>query len=90
MPELVTLPLPVYAVPGNNPTSPPAVPEIVVGPVFVIALPANTPYVVVVPGRIVGPAAEVITGASSRCVATAAMGIPHNSRAAFSEKFFFM
>jgi hypothetical protein len=48
------------------------------------------PYVVVVPGRIVGPAAEVITGANNRCVATAAMGIPHNNRDAFSEKFFFL
>ena len=45
----MTLPLPVYDVPGDKPTSPPAVPEMVVAPVFVMALPAKMPYVVVVP-----------------------------------------
>jgi hypothetical protein len=52
----------VYDVPGDRPTSPPAVPEIVVGPVLVTVDAANTPYVEVVPWRMSGTAAEEIDG----------------------------
>ena len=61
-PEIVTVELPVKEDPGKSPTFPPAVPLIVVGPVFVIVVPANTAYVLVVPGVIVGLAAEVVVG----------------------------
>ncbi len=90
VPELVTLPLPVYEVPGDNPTSPPAVPEIVVAPVFVIVLPARIPYVVVVPGRIVGLMADNIAGPNNIDTATTAIGIPTRRRDNFVEKLFAM
>ena len=61
-PEIVTVVLPVNEVPGNSPMFPPAVPLMVVGPVLVIVVPAKTPKPVVVPGRIIGPAAEVGAG----------------------------
>jgi hypothetical protein len=46
---MVTEAEPVKAVPGERPTSPPAVPLIVVGPVFVIVEPARTAKLLVVP-----------------------------------------
>ena len=61
-PDMVTVVLPVNEDPGNRPTSPPADPLMVVGPVFVIVVPPKTAKLEVVPGRIVGPAAEVVAG----------------------------
>lgn len=61
-PEVVTLELPVKADPGASPISPPADPLITVGPVFVIVVAARTAKLVVVPGVIVGVAADVVVG----------------------------
>jgi hypothetical protein len=58
--------------------------------VFVIVEPARIPYVVVVPGRIVGPAAEEIADPNNTGTATTATGIPHKSRDTLAENFFFI
>lgn len=78
--------LPVYEVPGDNPTSPPAVPEIVVAPVFVIVEPARTPYVLVDPWRIVGPTAEDDVGITMAAL-TAANSVMRLTRLTFTFLF---
>ncbi|HEY5585279.1 MAG TPA: hypothetical protein VIK78_12425 [Ruminiclostridium sp.] len=57
-----TLACPVNAVPGDSPTSPPALPLIVVVPVLVIVEPAKTAKLEVVPRFTGGWAAILIVG----------------------------
>ena len=59
MPVVVKEPVFVKEVPGERPISPPAVPLTVVAPVLVIVEEAKTAKLAVLPGRIVGPAADV-------------------------------
>lgn len=79
-PDVVTVVLPVKEVPGDIPISAPAVPLITVGPVLVMVSPPRTAYVTVVPLVIVGPAAELLAGASAKVnnkIAEAAKNCPN-------------
>ena len=65
----------MYEVPGERPTSLPAVPEIVVAFVLVTVEAPRTTYVDVVPWRTTGLAAEVRVGIRSAPATTATVPI---------------
>ena len=76
MPVVVKEPVFVKAVPGERPISPPAVPLTVVAPVLVIVEEAKTAKVDVLPGLIVGPAADVeLVDQNNKMIGSASIAI---------------